>query len=398
MTARILVLASLGYFVDIFDLFLFSVLRTPSLMAVGVPQDQLMSVGILLVNSQMVGLLLGSVLWGILGDKRGRVSVLYGSIFLYSAATLANAFVTDVPTYAVLRFLAGIGLSGELGAAITLVAESLSVQKRGMGTTIVAGVGLCGGVAAALAAQAFDWKTCYILGGVLGFALLAARLKLNEPQMFTKLGADVSRGNLKLLITKPKRLFTFLALILVGCPIWFVSGILMLFSPEMARALGVAGEVTAAQAILYSYIGVSLGDFASGALSQFLKSRKWAVALFLAFIGGGIALYLSSGGITPSRFYVYCFLVGLGTGYWAVLITMASEHFGVNLRATITTTVPNFIRASIVPMTWVFKRLLVSLEMPTAAAWLGGGVLALAFVALLFLRETYSTDLDFVDT
>lgn len=395
---RLVLVAALGYFVDIVDLFLFSVLRVPSLRALGVPDNELLAQGIVLLNAQMAGLLVGSVFWGILGDRRGRVSVLYGSILLYSLATLGNAFVTTVDAYAWLRFIAGVGLSGELGVAITLVCESLPKDKRGIGTTIVAGFGLCGGVVASLLAENFSWSTCYIIGGLAGLLLLVLRLGLKDSPIFQAIARREGRGNLLTLVKRPRRLVDYLFLIMTGLPIWFVAGILMIFSPELGKTLGVQGEVKASQAVLYSYIGVAIGDFLSGLLSQYLRSRKKAIGVFLFLVAVGTASYLTAQSVSLFTFYSICFGVGIATGYWAVLITTASEQFGTDLRATVTTTVPNLIRASIVPMTYCFQFLLTQqLDKIGSAAVVGSVALVMAVAALYGMEETFGKDLAFTE-
>lgn len=395
---RLIFLAALGYFIDIVDIFLFSVLRVPSLKALGVPDTELLSSGVFILNWQMGGLLLGGVIWGVLGDRKGRVRVLYGSILLYSLATLANAFVTSVNTYALCRFIAGIGLAGELGAAITLVSESLSREGRGWGTTLVAGFGLFGGVAAALLAQTFEWRTCYLIGGTAGLLLLLLRLKLRESSLYLDIAAEKSRGSLWLLLRSPVRVGHYLAIILVGVPIYFVSGILMVFAPEFAKALGVVGDpVVASKSVLYSYLGVALGDFLCGILSQRLKNRKKAIAIFLALVAAGIFAYLRAQNVSTPAFYVICFLVGIATGYWAVLLTMAAERFGTNLRATVSTTVPNFIRASVVLLSLGFKGLLPVMPMLEAAGIVAVVCVAVSAIALYFLPETYARDLKFLE-
>ena len=404
MQRRVVGLAALGYFIDILDLFLFSVLRIPSLSGLGVPSAEYLRAGVMLQNWQLGGLLLGSFVWGTLGDRRGRVRALYGSLLLYSLATLGNAAVSTLPGYAACRFLAGLGLAGELGAAITLVSETLPTARRGLGTTLVAGCGLCGGIAAAGLAVLLPWRSCYVVGGASGLMLLALRVQLLEPELFRRAESARGRGSLLLLFRRPARALAYGRLILIGLPIWFVAGILMLLSPEFAAALGVGGAgpgaaagVTAAKAVLYSYIGAALGDFGCGLLSQKLRSRKRALFLSLLAVLGGILLYQHAAGLSPAGFYLVCFLVGLTTGYWAVLITAAAEHFGTNLRATVTTSVPNLVRAGVIPISLLFQWLHPRLGLVRAATGLGVGLVALALLALFGLRETYSRELDFVE-
>lgn len=394
----IVLVGALGYFVDIYDLVLFSILRTASLKGLGVPETELLDKGVLLLNWQMSGLLIGGVLWGILGDKRGRLSVLFGSILLYSLANIANGFVHTVEQYAALRFIAGIGLAGELGAAITLVSEVLPKEVRGYGTAIVAGVGLSGAVFAGLMADYLDWKAAYITGGVLGLILLVARVRLAESGLFKEVKASVvKRGDLKLLFATGARAWRYLCCILIGVPIWYCVGILVTFSPEIAKALGAVEPVSAGKGILWCYAGVALGDLGTGVVSQWIGSRKKVVAVALAAEAVLVFVVLFSHGFTASYFYTICFLLGLATGYWAVFVTMASEQFGTNLRATVTTTVPNFVRGSVVVLTLAFRALQETFGLAGSALAVFCATAILAAVALWSLEETHSRDLNYLE-
>jgi predicted MFS family arabinose efflux permease len=394
----VVTIAALGYFVDILDLFLFNVFRIPSLLDLGIAQERHLTVGASLINIQMIGLLFGSFVWGILGDRAGRVRALYGSILLYSLATLANALVTSLPGYAACRLLAGIGLAGELGAAITLVSETLPPGRRGLGTALVAGFGLCGGMAAALLAEWVSWRSAFLIGGGCGLLLLLLRVRLRESGLFTRLTATTSpqpqRGSLRLLLAAPARRGLYFRLALIGLPVWFVAGILMVFSPELARALAVPG-VTAARCILFSYLGTAIGDVGSGLLSQLLQSRKRVIALSLALVALTVTAFLSAQGVTSYVLYGLCFALGVSTGYWAVLVTTAAEHFGTNLRATVATTIPNLVRASIIPLNLAFAVLLPRLGIVASAGVLGAACLLVAALSLRSLRETFACDLDF---
>ncbi|MCC6521814.1 MAG: MFS transporter [Polyangiaceae bacterium] len=394
------VVAALGYFVDIYDLILFSIVRKSSLLGLGVPPERVLDTGVLLINMQMGGMLLGGIFWGILGDKRGRLSVLFGSIVLYSLANVANAFVPNVEAYAVTRFIAGVGLAGELGAGITLVSESLSKETRGYGTTIVATVGITGAVVGALVAGLVPWQTSYLIGGGLGLALLVLRIGVYESGMFEKLKATrgVSRGNLFLLFSSWRRASRYLGVILVGVPIWYAVGVLVTFSPEIGAALGMSPAPEAAKAVMYCYIGLALGDFGSGALSQLLRSRKRVLFGFLLLTALAIAAYFTLGSASTTAFYAVCVLLGFATGYWAVFVTVASEQFGTNVRATATTTVPNFVRGAVVPLTLAFTALQRSVGVPGAAIAIGVVTMLVALGALATLDETYGKDLEFHET
>lgn len=392
------IVAALGYFVDIYDLLLFGIVRMPSLRSLGVAETEMLSVGLHLLNMQMAGMLIGGIVWGVLGDRRGRKSVLFGSIIMYSLANIANAFVTNVEMYAILRFLAGVGLAGELGAAITLVSEVMSKESRGYGTCIVASVGILGAVFASIIGDYFSWQTAYLVGGGMGLALLGLRAGLLESGMFHQAKASsVSRGDFFKLFTSRLRLGRYLSCIAIGIPIWFVIGILITFAPEMVQELGITG-VTGSQAIMWAYMGLSLGDLSSGLLSQRLKSRKKAVLFFLLLTSGLVASYVNAAGMSLSAFYGLCFMLGVGTGYWAVFITIAAEQFGTNLRATVATTVPNFVRGSVVPITLGFQYLKPSLGVLTSAMTVGAVCLLIAFIALWTLPDTYGKNLDYFET
>jgi putative MFS transporter len=394
------VVAALGYFVDIYDLLLFGIVRKASLAGIGVPAADALSAGTLLLNVQMGALLLGGILWGVLGDKRGRLSVLFGSIILYSLANIANGLVQTLPQYAVARFFAGIGLAGELGAGITLVSESLDKKSRGYGTTIVATVGILGAVAGALVAKLTYWRTSYFIGGGLGLMLLLLRVGVLESGIYSRLKQDkshVSRGNFFRLFSSWPRARRYASVILVGVPIWYVVAILITFAPEVGKAMGMTQAPDAGFAIMVNYTGLAVGDFSSGALSQIIKSRKRSLLVFILLTAVSVVLYFAVGGRSLTAFYAVCALLGVGTGYWAVFVTVASEQFGTNLRATATTTAPNFVRGAVVPITLGFNALKGSLGVRGSALVVGGITLALALVALASLEETYGKDLDFVD-
>jgi putative MFS transporter len=392
------IVAALGYFVDIYDLLLFSIVRRSSLTALGVAAEDLFSQGEFLLQVQMAGLLIGGIIWGVMGDKRGRLSVLFGSILLYSLANIANGFVTSVPQYAMLRFVAGIGLAGELGAGITLVSEVLPTRLRGYGTAMVATIGLFGAVFANFIAKTFDWQIAYFIGGGLGLVLLIARISVFESGIFLKVKEQaVQRGNLMQLINNKVRLRKFLGCIFIGLPIWYVIGILITFSPEFAPALGILEPIIAGDAVMWAYIGLAFGDMSSGVASQLLKSRKKVVLIFILLTMVFVAGYLFVPITTSFEFYVACFLVGFGIGYWALFVTIAAEQFGTNLRSTVATTVPNFIRGTVIPVTLLFKFLRAEIGIVPGALTVGVITIIIALWALRSIDETYSRDMNFVE-
>lgn len=394
------IVAALGYFVDIYDLLLFSIIRVPSLQSIGLTGQDVTNYGILLLDVQMVGLLLGGILWGILGDKKGRLSVLFGSILLYSVANIANGFVHSVPAYAVWRFIAGLGLAGELGAGITLVAEMMPKEKRGYATTLVASIGVSGAVFAYFISQQFDWRTCYFIGGGLGISLLLLRVSVSESGMFKhSLKSAASHGNFLALFKNRDVLLRYVRCILIGVPLWFVVGILITLSPEYARVLGIQGHVDAGAAVACCYAGLVVGDIVSGLLSQWFKSRIKVVYLYCFLSIIAIAIYFLASGISTTWFYVICFFLGFSVGYWVIFMTIATEQFGTNIRATVTTTVPNFVRGAVVPLTLLFQYLvyLFSGSIIIAGIVTGSICMALAFWSLFYMKDTFSKDLDYTE-
>lgn len=390
------IVAALGYFVDIYDLVLFSIVRIPSLKSLGLNPEEITNTGILLIDMQMLGMLIGGILWGIMGDKRGRLSVLFGSIFLYSAANIANGFIESIPAYAVWRFIAGIGLAGELGAGITLVAEILPKEKRGIGTMIVAVVGLTGAIVAGFMAEHFGWRTCYFIGGGLGMLLLILRIGVNESGMFKhSQETKTTRGDFFSLFTNSKRLIRYLRCIFIGLTTWYVIGILVSFSPEFAKALGVVGEIKAGTSIMCAYTGIVLGDLVSGALSQLLKSRIKVMFIFLLMSIVAVATYLTAKDVSATTLYIMCGFLGFASGFWIIFVTIAAEQFGTNIRATVTTTVPNFVRGALIPLTFAFQYLKSQTDIITAAIMVGVVTLSIALFALYGLKETFHEDLNY---
>ncbi len=408
--------AALGNFVDVYDLVLFGIVRVKSLKSLGYEGEELTQIGLTLMNWQMVGMLLGGVIWGILGDKKGRLSVLFGSILMYSVANIANGFVYSVEAYGVWRFLAGVGLAGELGAGITLVAEVMPREKRGYGTMLVASIGLLGAVAAGIVGDLFNWRISYFVGGGLGLLLLFLRVSVRESEMFNNTkqqGSSVSRGAFFSLFTDRKRFVKYISCILIGLPTWYVIGIPATFAPEFAKELHIQGDVLAGVTIMILYGGGSLGDILSGSMSQIMRSRLKVMFIFLVMDGIFVLIYHFIRGIPANWFYAYYFLFGIGSGFWVMLITIAAEQFGTNIRATVATTVPNFVRGAYVIISNIFAVLkddkvkilgFESLEVKGfgigfyyASAIIGAGCFILALLSMLNLKETFTADLDYVE-
>ena len=418
----VLIVAALGYFVDIYDLVLFGVVKGESLQQImsNASPEQIAATGKFLFNMQMLGMLLGGLLWGILGDKKGRLKVLFGSIILYSIANLANAFVTDIPSYAFIRIIAGIGLAGELGAGITLISEIMTKETRGYGTMIIVTFGALGAVAASLVGanglgitQFFhdftglslqNWQVAYIVGGLMGLFLLLLRIGTIESSFFLN-GKDekhIKKGDLKLIFYKRENLLKYIHCIFIGIPIWYIIGLLIMNSKDnFGPWLGI-NDIENGKAVMYAYIGLSFGDLLSGILSQILKSRKKVVYLYLSFtlVTSITFLFFLEYFVTlnASIYYLMCFLLGTGTGYWAIFVTIAAEQFGTNIRSTAANTIPNFVRGSVPIIMLLFGLLTLNFSDGISALMIGLFFITLAFYSISRLKETYGKDLNYNET
>lgn len=391
--------AGLGYFVDVFDMWLFGNFRVASLQSLGLTGQELTDIGIWLLNWQQAGFLVGGFIWGIMGDKRGRAEVMFGSIFIYSLATFLNAFVTNVDQYAALRFFSGLGLAGEIGAGITLISELLPKQKRGIGTTFVTALGVSGAIAAAAAGKYMDWKTAYFVGGLMGFALLLLRILVHESGLYSKIKgrSDVAKGSLALIFKSPERLLKYCICIMLGIPIYLCFGLFVSFSPEIAKSIGITESFTVPDIMLFASIGLTVGDLLAGTLSQIMQSRKKPILIFLSVATlAGLAIPL---GIpqTVLHYQIICGVMALATGYWACLITVAAEQFGTNIRATVATTIPNLIRGSSILITYAFGQLHPSMGVSQAVLLITVIIFMLCFASIWQLKESFHRDLDYLE-
>ncbi|WP_128545714.1 MFS transporter [Larkinella soli] len=399
------IVAALGYFVDIYDLLLFGIVRVPSLKDLGLNDEQISRVGANIINWQMGGLLIGGIIWGVLGDKRGRLSVLFGSIITYSLANIACGFIDRVtfmnPTdyYAFMRFIAGIGLAGELGAGITLVSEVLPKELRAIGTSLVAGIGLFGAVVAYFTVELFNWQNAFLIGGLMGIGLLLLRVGVIESGMFKEVAGQkhVEKGNFLAFFNNRSRFSRYMKCIGIGLPTWFVIGILATFSNEFGQAMGITEPVKPGLAIMWCYVGLALGDLSSGFISQWLQSRKKAVALLMTFTLIFTLIYLFIGFKTVTGLYMCCLALGFGIGYWAMFVTIGAEQFGTNLRATAATTVPNMVRGTVILMTSLYTGLKPSIEVIGAGAVVGVLSFAIGFYSTLSIPETHGKDLNYLE-
>lgn len=399
------IVAALGYFVDIYDLLLFTIVREPSLEGIGVDRANakaMIAASTKIINWQMLGLLIGGILWGIMGDKKGRLSVLFGSILLYSIANFLTAFVNSVEQYAAARFVAGIGLAGELGAGITLVSELLPKNKRGIGTSLVAGIGLFGAVAAYFTYEATeDWRLCYKIGGVLGIGLLLLRIGVAESGMFKNIrDQKVSRGNLIMFFTNAQRFRKYIFAILIGLPTWYVIGILVNLSNRFAQSMYGDNALISGKSIMFAYVGIALGDISSGLISQYFKSRKKALYLFYAMTIISVALFFSPVNNNDTTMYLICAALGFSTGFWAIFVTIGAEQFGTNLRATAATTIPNMVRGSLPLINLLFInvfQLNLGWGIVKSGIVVGILVMVITLIAAFFTEETFSKDLNYLE-
>ncbi len=397
------VVAALGYFVDIYDLLLFTIVKKSSVLAVGATDATLLVDSTKIINWQMGGLLLGGIVWGVLGDKKGRLSVLFGSIILYSIANFITGFIETVDQYAMCRFVAGLGLAGELGAGITLVSELLPKNKRGIGTSLVAGIGLFGAVAAYYTYQFTDenWRLCYKIGGGLGLLLLFLRISVAESGMFNSVKkSNAQLGNFFMFFSNAKRFKKYLLAILIGLPTWYVVGILINQSDRFGKAMFGSTTIDSGRSIMFAYTAIAIGDILIGLVSQYFKSRKKALLIFYSLCVLCLILFFSSFNTSNERMYLICFMMGFGNGYWAIFVTMGAEQFGTNLRATAATTIPNMVRGALPLINLLFLDLFQKnwkWSITDAGIVTGIIVMAITFIAFYFTEETFHKDLNYIE-
>jgi MFS transporter, putative metabolite:H+ symporter len=392
------IVGALGFFVDVYDLLLFGIIRKPSLTALGLSANEVFTQGEYILSIQMFGLLTGGILWGMLGDKKGRLSVLFGSILLYSLANIINGFVTTVPQYTIMRFIAGVGLAGELGASITLVSELLPKEKRGIAAAVIAGFGIFGAVTAFFVSQQFDWRMCYFIGGGMGLLLLLLRVSIFESGLYKELSkSNVPRGNFLMLFNNRERFLKYLRCVTIGLPAWYVIGVLVTFSDKFGEVFGIA-NIDPGKAIMYQYMGIAFGDITVGLISNWLKSRKKALFIFYGITIFFIVLYFAQVATTAQGLYFICAGLGFGTGFSVVYITMSAEQFGTNLRATAAISIPNMVRGALPLIILLFQGLRNITSNFIMGGWLTGIILIVpAIIAAWYTKETFGKDLNFIE-
>jgi MFS transporter, putative metabolite:H+ symporter len=392
------IVSALGFFVDVYDLLLFGIVRKPSLHALGLNPEEVLTQGELIISVQMIGLLVGGILWGILGDKKGRLKVLFGSILLYSIANVLNGMVTNIPQYLILRFIAGVGLAGELGAGVTLVSEILPKEKRGIASAMIASFGILGAVTAFLLSRVVDWRMCYYIGGGMGFVLLILRVSVFESSLFNQVRqTNIQRGNFLMFFTNKERFVRYVRCVMIGIPAWYIIGVLVTFSDQFGKELGIT-DVDPARAIMYLYLAIAFGDLSVGLLSQYFKSRKKALYIFYGITMLFTTLFFLQKNGTAETFYLICAGLGYGTGFTVVYITMSAEQFGTNLRASAAISIPNMVRGALPLIILLFKFTRGFFDSYVTGGWVTGVILfAIGITAAVFTEETFGKDLDFVE-
>ncbi len=393
------VVSALGFFVDVYDLLLFGIIRKPSLIDLGLSPAEVLTQGELIISIQMIGLLVGGILWGIIGDKKGRLNVLFGSILIYSIANILNGMVTDTTQYIIFRFFAGVGLAGELGAGITLISELLPKEKRGVAAAMIASFGILGAVTAFFMKEIFFWRTCYYIGGGLGLVLLVLRIRVHESMMYAELKTQaVERGNFLMFFTNKNRFYRYVRCILIGLPAWYIIGVLVTFSDQFGAAFGIDG-IDPGKAIMFLYLAIAFGDLSVGLLSQQLQSRKKALFIFYGITIIFSTLFFLQQGGTATSFYMICIGLGYGTGFTVVYITMSAEQFGTNLRASAAISIPNMVRGALPLIILLFKFMRNLFDSYITGAWITGIILMIiAIVAAIKTEETFGKDLNFIET
>ena len=394
------IVGALGFFVDVYDLLLFSIVRKPSLKSLSLSPKEILDQGELIISIQMIGLVVGGIIWGVIGDKKGRLSVLFGSILIYSLANIANGMVTTVSQYTIMRFIAGIGLAGELGASITLVSEMLPKEKRGIAASIIATIGVFGAVAAFFVYKFFgNWRTCFYIGGGMGLLLLLLRVSIFESGLYDEVKKqNVERGNLLMIINNKNRLFRYMKGVFIGLPVWYVIGILITFSDEFGKRFGIS-NIDPGQAIMYQYIAIGVGDMTAGMLSNYLKSRKKALFTFYGICSFFIILFFMQSGGSATTMYILIACLGFGSGISVLYITMSAEQFGTNLRATTAISIPNVVRGFLPLMILLFKaiRNLTNDNYVLSAEIVGAIVMLVAVIAAYYTKESFGNDMNFIE-
>lgn len=387
---------ALGYYVDAYDLLVMSAVRKPSLLSLGVPESETLNIGLSLLNYQLVGLMIGGVMWGVIADKYGRKKALFGSILIYSFANIANGYINSVNMYYWLRIIAGFGLAGELGVGISLITENVAKERRTISTAIVSFFGMLGASTGGWFGSIFEWQNCFLIGGFAGLLLLLLRLKVEESVMFNEIkDKNVSKGNIWMIIKNPKTLLTYFFCTLAGAASILFIGVFIQSTPELGKLFNL--NITAGIALIWYYLGASVSEIIAGLLSKLLKERKAPIYIFYAISLLAITNFCVNVPNSPYFFYLNCLFLGFGLGWWSQLITLSAELFGINVRATAATSIPTFARAWNIPFSNIFKQNIPNLGIVNSAFGIGVIVVSLAIISITMVKETFENDANFIE-
>jgi MFS transporter, putative metabolite:H+ symporter len=387
-----LFLIGCGYFIDIFDLVLFSTLRISSFEELKITDPTYWTV--VFFNLQMTGILVGGIFWGKMADIKGRSWSFMGTILVFSIANIINGLTSSLTVYGICRFIAGFGLAGEMGSGIALICEKVPDEKRSLYLGFVSSLGCIGAVLSGWLGDIVYWRYLFIGSGFAGILLTLLRKNLLEPDLFRKTATlNIPRGQWKTLFQSPPDLIRFILLIFLGIPMWYIIGILWSFSTEMTSTIGL-NIFTSGQAILWGYVGVWMGDMLMPFVSQFLKSRIFTIQICLIMMLLGVIYLFQFQPHSLLSFQLTHIFLGFTIGYWAVYATLCGESFGTNIRALTSTSLPSLIRFSSIPMMIIYQYGRDENELNIALG-MGLTVLCISMITTYFIKDTFQKDIDF---
>lgn len=405
--ALLILVASLGYFVDAYDLIIASVVRSSAIVELGLAQvgtPEHTKYAQLFEYVQSAGILLGGIIFGVYSDKKGRKKALYYSIAIYSIANILNGLLSaSVPfvgtVYCILRFICGFALAAELSIGIVMISETMKAKHRGYGTMIVVSFGILGAVLAAVLFEfiGIHWQTLYLIGGIAGVLLLIFRFSVKETNPFLDLENQESERGSWVMIFKNRRLLKILFnAILLGFPIYFFISIPIKFATDYGKELGLTIKGTIP--IIVFYIAMSVSDIIANYLCQLFENRKKVLYFYLGLCTISVFLLHFYPPTTPEQyFYLFSPLMGFASGYWALLITFTNEQIGTNIRSTYTTAVPNVVRSLFIPIQLLLTVLQPTFGTSTSVFYIGVLAVILALLGLYSLKETWGKNLKFID-
>ncbi len=402
----ILLVTSLGNFVDYGDMFMASLVRNDAIVALGIAQtkEAVLAVGLNLESFQAVGFLLGCFTWGIFADKKGRLQVLYISTLVYSLANILNGLLSPEWShvyywYGGCRLFSGWGLSAEFSVAITLIVEYFSVKKRIIGTMLMTGLGFLGVFLVSWLKfyTHILWNEFFIWGGVAGLVLLVFRFAAQESFMFlNQQTAAIKKGSLMTLLKQKKYSRQFFLTVWLVLPIFLVQLILK-FSPNISQQIN--SEIISIALVLLIYDAFSIFSDILGCYISYLFNNRmrvlkfYLILIFLALLGFAIWPPLT----TFSWYWVYVPILGLANGYWGLWGTMIAELFGINVRATATTFIVNLSRSFVLILSITFKDLDLRYGFSISVIVLTLVTCGLAFWSVFKIPETAHKNLEYVE-